>query len=141
MTSGAYYLFRTAQSVDELGPGMLAFLRAAVVERGPQVVKHEDYTPGRSLSQNDMHCGLCRDIAEALKAKTGLDYDVEYMRAKTKRKFGVTLTQPDPETGKEEPYLLSTTKYTKAQFSKLIDGTLQYALVDLGLKLPDPRAA
>ena len=95
---------------------------------------------GRTLAQNDMHAGLCRDIAKALKERTGLDYDVDYMRAKTKRKFGVTASQSDPATGKDEPYLLSTRKYTKEQMSKLIDGTLAWALSELRIALPDPRA-
>ena len=138
MTAGAFYLFRTAESVDQLGPGLLSFLKHTVSERGPQFVKRGDYTDKRTLSQNDMHCGLCRDMAEAMKAKTGLDYDCEYFRTKTKRKFGVKLSQVDPDTGKEEPYLMSTTNYSKKQFGVLIDGTLAWAF-ELGIPLADPR--
>lgn len=141
MSEGAFYLFRTPESVDKLGPGMLRWLRECVVNDGPQFVKGGTYKDGRSLSQNDMHCGLCRDIAKQMSERTGLEYDTEYFRAKTKRKFGVICEQPDPETGKPEPYLMSTTLYSKAQFSKLIEGTLAYALVDLGVQLVDPRAA
>jgi hypothetical protein len=33
MTAGAFYLFRTAESVDQLGPGLLSFLKYAIVEK------------------------------------------------------------------------------------------------------------
>ena len=52
MSVGAPYLFRTPESVDNLGPGMLAFLRRTVADRGPQFVKHGDYRDPRSLDQN-----------------------------------------------------------------------------------------
>jgi len=54
MTAGAFYLFRTPDAVDQLGPGMLAFLRGTVAERGPQFVKHGDYREARSLDQNSL---------------------------------------------------------------------------------------
>src|SRR5574343_400500 len=119
-------------AVFDIGPGAdipktfesLGTAIRMLLADGPVRIVMERLTHKRTHSQNDMHCGLCRDIAEALKERTGLDYDVEYMRAKTKRKFGVVVSQPDPETGKAEPYLMSTTKYSKEQFSKLIDGTL-----------------
>ena len=110
-----------------------------LLNSGPVRVQVRELANLRTVAQNDMHCGLCRDIAEALKKRTGLDYDVEYMRAKTKRKFGVVVSQPDPETGKAEPYLMSTTKYSKEQFSKLIDGTLAWAYTDLRITVSDPR--
>ena len=39
----------------------------------------ERLTKKRTHSQNDMHCGLCRDIAEALKERTGLDQNTVFM--------------------------------------------------------------
>lgn len=126
--------YKTARQLIDGGAALL-------LEGGPIRLVMERLTKKRTHSQNDMHCGLCRDIAEALKERTGLDYDVEYMRAKTKRKFGVVVSQPDPETGKAEPYLMSTTKYSKEQFSKLIDGTLAWAYTDLRISVSDPRAA
>jgi hypothetical protein len=140
MSDGISTLIRSPSVVDD---------RIAVINRdiralsqwGQVIVTVAQYVQGRSLSQNDMHCGLCRDIATEMRIRTGLDYDAEYFRTKTKRLFGVKASQIDPATGKDEPYLVSTTKYSKAEFSKLIDGTLAWALTDLKIPLVDPRAA
>lgn len=137
-----FWLFKSEREVDEYGPKMLAAIKSVLRIKGnPQSASFSDFDPKRTLSQNDMHAGLCRSIAKALKERTGLDYDVEYMRTKTKRKFGVVAEQVDPDTGKPEPFLISTTKYSRAQFSKLIEGTLAWAAVDLGLSIDRPRWA
>ena len=93
MTAGAFYLFRTPDAVDQLGPGMLAFLRRTVAERGPQFVKHGDYRDGRSLPQNDMFRGLCRDIAEAWNSDHDDKTSADAIARDLKVTYGVILTE------------------------------------------------
>lgn len=133
----------TLSTADVVIRNIVSFIRD-MCAGGRVLVTIERMRDLRTLDQNKLHCALCRDIAKAVCAKSGETFDeqvTEYMRAKTKRKFGVTGTQPDPETGKPEPFLISTTKYSKAQFSKLIEGTLAWALVDLGLDINRPAWA
>lgn len=138
MTAGAFYLFRTPESVDQLGPGMLAFLRGTVAERGPQFVKHGDYTDSKSLDQNDCWRGLCRDIAKAWNNFHDEKTSADAIARDLKVTYGVILTEYSPVTGKRNARLKSTSDYTKAEMSALITATLAWA-VEQGIPLPDPR--
>lgn len=138
MTAGAFYLFRTPESVDNLGPGMLAFLRRTVAERGPQFVKHGDYRDGRSLPQNDMFRGLCRDIAEAWNSDHDDKTSADAIARDLKVTYGVILTEWSPVNGTRSARLKSTADYTKAEMASLITATLAWA-ADNGIPLPDPR--
>lgn len=138
MTAGAFYLFRTPESVDQLGPGMLAFLRRTVAERGPQFVKHGDYRDGRSLPQNDMFRGLCRDIAEAWNSDHDDKTSADAIARDLKVTYGVILTEWSPVNGTRSARLKSTADYTKAEMASLITATLAWA-ADNGIPLPDPR--
>ncbi len=138
MTAGAFYLFRTPDAVDQLGPGMLAFLRGTVAERGPQFVKHGDYRDGRSLPQNDMFRGLCRDIAEAWNSDHDDKTSADAIARDLKVTYGVILTEWSPVNGTRSARLKSTADYTKAEMASLITATLAWA-ADNGIPLPDPR--
>ena len=137
---GAHYLFRTPESVDNLGPGMLAFLRRTVAERGAQFVKHGDYQAGRSLDQNAMWRGLCGEIAEFWNANRTPATSAEAVARDLKVEFGVILTEYSPVTGKRNARLKSTADYTRPEMAALITATLSWA-ADNGIPLPDPRQA
>ncbi len=139
MTSGAFYLFRTPESVDQMGPGMLAFIRATVAERGPQFVKHGDYHAHRSLDQNAMWRGLCGEIAEFWNSNREEKTSAEAIARDLKVTYGIILTEYSPVTGKRNARLKSTADYTKAEMAALITATLAWA-ADEGIPLRDPRA-
>lgn len=138
MTSGAHYLFRTPESVDNLGPGMLAFLRRTVADRGPQFVKHGDYRDPRSLDQNAMFWAMCGEIAEFWNANRAEKTSAEAVARDLKVEYGVILTEYSPVTGKRNARLKSTADYTKAEMAALITATLAWA-ADQGIPLSDPR--
>jgi hypothetical protein len=140
VSAGAFYLFRTPESVDKLGPGLLSFLRHTVSERGPQFVKHGDYRESRSLSQNDCFRGLCRDAAEAWNAAHDDKTSADALARDLKVEFGVILTEWSPVSGKRSARLKSTADYTKAEMASLITATLAWA-ADNGIPLPAPREA
>lgn len=139
MTVGAHYLFRTPESVDQLGPGMLSFIKHTVRERGPQFVKHGDYHAGRSLDQNDCFRGLCRDIAKFWNANREEQTSAEAVARDLKVTYGVIVTEYSPVTGKRNARLKSTADYSKAEMAALITATLAWA-ADEGIPLPAPRA-
>ena len=140
MTVGAHYLFRTPESVDQLGPGMLSFIKHTVRERGPQFVKHGDYQPGKSLGQNDLWRGLCRDIAKFWNANREEQTSAEAVARDLKVAYGIIETEFSPVTGKRNARLKSTADYTKSEMAALITATLAWA-ADEGIPLPDPRLA
>lgn len=140
MSVGAHYLFRTPEAVDNLGPGMLAFLRRTVADRGPQFVKHGDYHAGRSLDQNDCFRGLCRDIAKFWNANREEQTSAEAVARDLKVAYGIIETEFSPVTGKRNARLKSTADYTKSEMAALITATLAWA-ADEGIPLPDPRLA
>lgn len=140
MTAGAFYLFRTAESVDQLGAGLLSFLKHTVADRGPQFVRHGDYRESRSLSQNDCFRGLCRDAAEAWNASHDDKTSADALARDLKVEYGVILTEWSPVSGKRSARLKSTADYTKAEMASLITATLAWAF-EQGIPLPDPRVA
>ena len=138
MTAGAFYLFRTPESVDQLGPGMLAFLRRTVAERGPQFVKHGDYKHPRSLDQNAMFHALCEDIANAWNASRSEKTSPEAVKRDLKVEYGLIVTEYSPVTGKRNARLVSTADYKSAEMAALITATLAWA-ADTGIPIADPR--
>ncbi len=95
---------------------------------------------GRSLDQNDCFRGMCRDIAEFWNAHHGEKTTAEAVARDLKVAYGKIVTEYTPVTGKRTARIESTTRYTKAEMSALIDATLAWA-GDNGIPLPDPRAA
>jgi hypothetical protein len=137
MSHGAFYLFRTTESVDQLGPGMLAFLKRIVSESGPQYVKHATYKDPRSLSQNDMFHGLCNEIAEQWNARESEKTSPEAVKRDLKVNYGVIISEYSPVTGKRNARLKSTSHYTKQEMGDLITNTLAWAAGE-GIPLRDP---
>jgi len=140
VTAGAFYLFRTPESVDQLGPGMLDFLRRTVAERGPQFCKHGDYKSPRSLDQNAMFHGLCTDIADAWNATRAENTTPEAVKRDLKVTYGLIVTEYSPVTDKRSARLVSTADYKASEMADLITATLAWA-ADNGIPLPDPRHA
>lgn len=138
MSAGSFYLFRDVDAVDRLGPGMLAFLRRAVAERGPQFVKHGDYKSPRSLDQNALFHAICEDIANAWNASRAEKTSPEAVKRDAKVEFGLIVTEYSPITGKRAARLVSTADYKSADMASLITATLAWA-VDNGIPIPDPR--
>ncbi len=139
MTSGAFYLFRTPESVDQMGPGMLAFIRATVAERGPQFVKHGDYQDKRTLDQNALFHALCGDIAGYWNANRAEKTTAEAVKRDLKVRFGLIVTEYSPVTDQRQARIESTARYTKHQLADLITATLAWA-AEQGIPLPDPRS-
>lgn len=140
MSAGAFYLFRTPESVDQLGPGMLAFLKRTVSERGAQFVRHGDYKNPRSLPQNAMFHDLCGEIAEYWNANREEKTSAEAIKRDLKVEFGLIATEYSPVSGKRSARLVSTADYKSAEMASLITATLAWA-ADNGIPLPDPRQA
>ena len=140
MSAGASYLFRTAESVDQLGPGMLAFLRQSVAERGPQFVKSGDYTSPRSLDQNALFHAMCDEIAKAWNASREQKTTAEAIKRDLKVTFGLIVTEYSPVSDKRAARIESTSRYTTAQMADLITATLAWA-ADNGIPISDPRHA
>jgi hypothetical protein len=138
MSAGAFYLFRTPESVDNLGLGMLAFLRRTVAERGPQFVKHGDYKSPRSLDQNALFHAICEDIATAWNASRDEKTTAEAVKRDLKIEFGLIVTEYSPVSGKRGARLVSTADYKSADMAALITSTLAWAASE-GIPLPDPR--
>ena len=139
MSAGAFYLFRTPESVDSLGPGMLAFLRQSVVERGAQFVKAGDYKNPRSLDQSALFHALCADVAKAWNAKyPDKPTTPEAVKRDAKVLYGVKVVEYSPLTDKQVARIESTSAYSKRQLSDLITATLAWA-ADNGIPIPDPR--
>jgi hypothetical protein len=138
MSQGGFYLFKTPESVDQLGPGMLAFLKRIVQESGPQYVKHATYKDPRSLSQNDMFHGLCNEIASHWNAHMPEKTSAEAVKRDLKIQYGVVISEYSPVSGKRGARLKSTGEYTKQEMGDLITNTLAWAAGE-GIPLRDPR--
>ena len=138
MSAGSFYLFRDVDAVDRLGPGMLAFLRRTVAERGAQFVRHGDYKNPRSLDQSSMFHGLCRDIAQAWNASRDEKTSAEAVKRDLKVTFGIIATEYSPVTGKRNARLVSTADYKSADMAALITATLAWC-ADNGIPIADPR--
>lgn len=138
MTAGAHYLFRTPEAVDNLGPGMLAFLRRTVAERGPQFVRHGDYKNPRSLPQNALFHDLCGEIADYWNANRDEKTSPEAIKRDLKVEFGIIATEYSPITGKRNARLVSTADYKSAEMAALITATLAWC-ADNGIPISDPR--
>lgn len=138
MSAGSFYLFRDVDAVDRLGPGMLAFLRRTVAERGPQFCRHGDYKNPRSLDQNALFHSLCGEIADYWNANRQDKTSAEAIKRDLKVEFGLIATEYSPVSGKRSARLVSTADYKSAEMASLITATLAWA-ADNGIPLPDPR--
>ena len=138
--AGTFYLFRTPESVDSLGPGMLTFLRQSVVERGAQFVKSGDYTSPRSLDQNALFHAMCGEIADYWNASRAEKTTAEAVKRDLKIAYGLVVTEYSPISDKRGARIESTSRYTTKQMADLITATLAWA-ADNGIPISDPRHA
>ncbi len=107
---------------------------------GPVRVQVKPGTNPRSLDQNDMFRGLCRDAAEWWNANRKPPTTAEVIARDMKVMHGVILTEWSPVTDKRVARIESTARYTKQQMGDLITATLAWAASE-GIPLPDPREA
>jgi hypothetical protein len=138
MSEGAFYLFRTTQSVDELGPGMLAWIKRCIAENGPQFCKAANYRDPKTANQNDMWRGLCREISDFWNASQSEKTSPEAVARDLKIQYGVVISEYSPVSGKRGARLKSTGEYTKQEMGDLITNTLAWAAGE-GIPLRDPR--
>lgn len=94
----------------------------------------------KSIDQNDMFRGLCRDISEYWNANNEEKTTAEAVARDLKVQYGVISTHYSPVSGKRSARIKSTAEYTKPEMSALISATLAWA-ADMGIPLPDPRHA
>ena len=92
----------------------------------------------RSLDQNAMFRGLCRDVADWWNANREEPTTAEAVARDLKVQYGVITTEYSPVTGKRSARLKSTAEYSKAEMAALITSTLAWAAGE-GIPLPDPR--
>lgn len=135
-------------AVFDIGPGAdlkttfqaLGTAIRMLLADGPVRVQVKPGVHPRSLEQNDMWHGLCRDAAEWWNANRKPPTTAEAIARDLKVTYGVICTEFSPVTGKRVARIESTAKYTKQQMGDLITATLAWA-ADNGIPLPDPRQA
>lgn len=139
MTEGAYYLIRNADEWQRFRSGLVRHCEALLSD-GAIFVKADRYTHPRSINQNDMFRGLCREIAEHWNLHNGEHTDAEAVARDFKVKFGVIETKYSPVTDQRVAVLKSTTAYTKAEMAALITAVLAWA-AEHRIPISDPRMA
>lgn len=126
MTEGAFYLIRNTDELKRYQKGLIDHT-AILVNDGPVFIKVARYTHPKSLSQNDMFRGLCRDISDWWNLNKKDKTSPEAVARDLKVEFGVILTEYSPVTGKRAARLKSTADYTQKEMSDLITATLAWA--------------
>ena len=110
----------------------------ALIDRGPVLVTVAQALGRRSLDQNAMFRGLCRDVADWWNANREESTTAEAVARDLKVRYGVITTEYSPVTGRRQARLKSTAEYGKAEMASLITSTLAWAAGE-GIPLPDPR--
>ena len=137
MNEGAVFDIEPTASISEsLRPIGVAL--QMLLKSGPQRVTIETIKPHRSLEQNDMFRGLCRDAAEWWNANRAPKTSPGAIARDLKVTYGVILTEWSPVTDKRTARIESTKRYSKQQMGDLITATLAWAASE-GIPLPDPR--
>jgi hypothetical protein len=137
MSQGISTLIRAPAEVG----GRLAVVSTdvlALIDRGPVLVTVAQALGKRSLDQNAMFRGLCRDVADWWNANREEPTTAEAVARDLKVQYGVITTEYSPVTGKRSARLKSTAEYSKAEMASLITATLAWAAGE-GIPLPDPR--
>lgn len=137
MSQGISTLIRAPAEVG----GRLAVVSTdvlALIDRGPVLVTVAQAIGKRSLDQNSMFRGLCRDAAEYWNANNGDKTSAEAIARDLKVEYGVITTEYSPVTGKRSARIKSTAEYSTAEMAALITATLAWA-AESGIPLPDPR--
>lgn len=137
MSEGAVFDIDPTASISEsLRPIGVAL--QMLLKSGAQRVTIETIKPHRSLEQNDMFRGLCRDAAEWWNANRAPKTSPGAIARDLKVTYGVILTEWSPVTDKRTARIESTKRYSKQQMGDLITATLAWAASE-GIPLPDPR--
>lgn len=137
MSQGISTLIRAPAEVG----GRLAVVSTdvlALIDRGPVLVTVAQALGRRSLDQNAMFRGLCRDVADWWNEHREEPTTAEAVARDLKVQYGVITTEYSPVTGKRSARLKSTAEYSKAEMASLITATLAWAAGE-GIPLPDPR--
>lgn len=109
-----------------------------LIQRGPVLVTVTVAIGRRSLDQNSMFRGLCREAAEYWNGNNDDKTSAEAIARDLKVEYGVITTEYSPVTGKRSARIKSTAEYSTAEMAALITATLAWA-ADQGIPLPDPR--
>lgn len=137
MNEGAVFdIDQTVSIFEALQPIGVAL--QMLLKSGPQRVTIEAIKPHRSLDQNDMFRGLCRDAAEWWNANRQPATSPEAIARDLKVTYGVILTEWSPVSDKRTARIESTANYSRQQMGDLITATLAWAAEE-GIPLPDPR--
>lgn len=136
MSAGIRTLVKSGQTDDRI-PVINQDIRA-LSQTGDVLVTVELFKHHRSLDQNAMWRGLCREIAEKWNQEHLEKTTPEAVARDLKVEFGVIQTEYSPVSGKRVARIVSTAEYTKSEMSALIDATMAWAL-ETGLPIRDPR--
>lgn len=109
-----------------------------LIQHGPVIVTVGIFHSKRTIDQNSMFRGLCRDIADAWNKHNNTTTSPEAVARDLKVEYGVIVTEYSPVTGKRSARIKSTAEYSKSEMSALLDATLAWA-ADHCIPLRDPR--
>ena len=137
MSQGISTLIRSPAETDSRLAAIAADV-VSLIQHGPVLVTVAQALGRRSLDQNAMFRGLCRDVADWWNANREEPTTAEAVARDLKVQYGVITTEYSPVTGKRSARLKSTAEYSKAEMASLITATLAWA-ADQGIPLPDPR--
>ena len=137
MSQGISTLIRSPAETDSRLAAIAADV-VSLIQHGPVLVTVAQALGRRSLDQNAMFRGLCRDIADWWNEHREESTTAEAVARDLKVQYGVITTEYSPVTGKRSARLKSTAEYSKAEMAALITATLAWAAGE-GIPLPDPR--
>lgn len=137
MSQGISTLIRSPAETDSRLAAIAADV-VSLIQHGPVLVTVAQALGRRSLDQNAMFRGLCRDVADWWNEHREESTTAEAVARDLKVQYGVITTEYSPVTGKRSARLKSTAEYSKAEMAALITATLAWA-AESGIPLPDPR--
>lgn len=137
MSQGISTLIRSPAETDSRLAAIAADV-VSLIQHGPVLVTVAQALGRRSLDQNAMFRGLCRDVADWWNEHREESTTAEAVARDLKVQYGVITTEYSPVTGKRSARLKSTAEYSKAEMASLITATLAWAAGE-GIPLPDPR--
>lgn len=128
------------RSPEELDRQLAAVNRDArsLIQHGPVIVTVGSFHSKRTIEQNNMWRGLCREIAKQWNERENEKTSADAIARDLKVKYGIIVTEYSPVTDERSARLESTLRYTKAKMSDLIDNTLAWAF-EHNIILEDPR--
>ena len=136
---GSFWLIRNREEWSRFYRN-LAEHCSTLLSDGPIFIKVSRYTHPRTLSQNDLFHGLCRDISEYWNLHNETQTSPDAIKRDLKLRFGVIISEYSPVTDARGARFKSTRDYTKSEMSDLITNTLAWA-AERRIPLDDPREA